>query len=26
MGGRNFRCAKMSIERGVSIDEIERLS
>jgi glycerol-3-phosphate dehydrogenase (NAD+) len=24
MGGRNFRCAKMSIERGVSIDEIER--
>ncbi|KAF2842964.1 glycerol-3-phosphate dehydrogenase [Patellaria atrata CBS 101060] len=23
-GGRNFRCAKMSIERGVSIDEVER--
>ncbi|KAJ9663449.1 glycerol-3-phosphate dehydrogenase [Coniosporium apollinis] len=22
-GGRNFRCAKMSIERGVSINEIE---
>lgn len=23
-GGRNFRCAKMSIERGVSIEEVER--
>lgn len=22
--GRNYRCAKMSIERGVSIDEVER--
>ncbi|KAF2405430.1 putative glycerol 3-phosphate dehydrogenase [Trichodelitschia bisporula] len=25
MGGRNFRCAKMSIERCMSIDEVERL-
>jgi glycerol-3-phosphate dehydrogenase (NAD+) len=24
MGGRNFRCAKMSVERGVSIAEVER--
>lgn len=24
MGGRNFRCAKMAIERGVSVEEIER--
>ena len=24
MGGRNFRCAKMSIERGVSVDEVEK--
>lgn len=23
-GGRNFRCAKMAIERGVSIDEVEK--
>jgi len=23
-GGRNFRCAKMSIERGVSVDEVEQ--
>ncbi|KAJ9157757.1 Glycerol-3-phosphate dehydrogenase [Pleurostoma richardsiae] len=23
-GGRNFRCAKMAIERGVSVEEIER--
>ncbi len=23
-GGRNFRCAKLSIERGVSVDEVER--
>lgn len=22
-GGRNFRCAKMAVERGVSVDEIE---
>ncbi|KAH8891825.1 NADH-dependent glycerol-3-phosphate dehydrogenase [Thozetella sp. PMI_491] len=24
MGGRNFRCAKMAIERGVSVEEIEK--
>lgn len=24
MGGRNFRCAKLSITRGVSIEEVER--
>ncbi|KAL1835025.1 hypothetical protein VTK73DRAFT_6443 [Phialemonium thermophilum] len=24
MGGRNFRCAKMAVERGVSVDEVER--
>ncbi|KAE9971344.1 Glycerol-3-phosphate dehydrogenase [NAD(+)] [Venturia inaequalis] len=24
MGGRNFRCAKMSIEKGIPIDEVER--
>ncbi|KAF1984543.1 glycerol-3-phosphate dehydrogenase-like protein [Aulographum hederae CBS 113979] len=24
MGGRNFRCAKMSVERGVSINDVER--
>jgi len=24
MGGRNARCAKLSVERGVSIDEVER--
>lgn len=24
MGGRNFRCAKMSIERGIPIEEVER--
>ena len=24
MGGRNFRCAKMAIERGVPVDEVER--
>jgi len=23
-GGRNFRCAKMAIERGVSVDEVEK--
>jgi glycerol-3-phosphate dehydrogenase (NAD+) len=23
-GGRNFRCAKMSVERGVTVDEVER--
>ncbi|TKA60701.1 Glycerol-3-phosphate dehydrogenase [NAD(+)] [Cryomyces minteri] len=23
-GGRNFRCAKMSVERGVSINEVEK--
>lgn len=23
-GGRNFRCAKLSVERGISIDEVER--
>lgn len=23
-GGRNFRCAKMAVERGVSIDEVEK--
>lgn len=23
-GGRNFRCAKLSIERGVSVEEVER--
>jgi glycerol-3-phosphate dehydrogenase (NAD+) len=23
-GGRNFRCAKMAVERGVSVDEVER--
>ncbi|KZF26780.1 glycerol-3-phosphate dehydrogenase [Xylona heveae TC161] len=23
-GGRNFRCAKLSIERGVALDEVER--
>lgn len=23
-GGRNFRCAKMSVERGVSVEEVER--
>lgn len=23
-GGRNFRCAKMSVEKGVSIDEVEK--
>ncbi|OCK79074.1 glycerol-3-phosphate dehydrogenase-like protein [Lepidopterella palustris CBS 459.81] len=24
MGGRNFRCAKMAVQRGISIDEVER--
>jgi len=24
MGGRNFGCARMSVERGVSIDEVEK--
>jgi glycerol-3-phosphate dehydrogenase (NAD+) len=24
MGGRNFRCAKMSVEKGLPIDEVER--
>jgi glycerol-3-phosphate dehydrogenase (NAD+) len=24
-GGRNFRCAKMATERGVSVDEVERV-
>jgi glycerol-3-phosphate dehydrogenase (NAD+) len=24
MGGRNFRCAKMSVQRGISIAEVER--
>ncbi|CAK7245301.1 MAG: glycerol-3-phosphate dehydrogenase [Sporothrix thermara] len=23
-GGRNFRCAKLSVERGVSVEEVER--
>lgn len=23
-GGRNFRCARMSVERGVSVEEVER--
>jgi len=23
-GGRNYRCAKMSIERGISIQQVER--
>lgn len=23
-GGRNFRCAKMAVERGVSVDEVEK--
>ncbi len=23
-GGRNFRCAKMAVERGVSVEEVER--
>ncbi|KAK2628286.1 hypothetical protein QTJ16_002932 [Diplocarpon rosae] len=23
-GGRNFRCAKMAIEKGISVDEVER--
>jgi glycerol-3-phosphate dehydrogenase (NAD+) len=23
-GGRNFRCAKMAVERGVGVDEVER--
>ncbi|KAI6709123.1 hypothetical protein JHW43_008349 [Diplocarpon mali] len=23
-GGRNFRCAKMAVEKGVSVDEVER--
>jgi glycerol-3-phosphate dehydrogenase (NAD+) len=23
-GGRNFRCAKMSVERGVSVEEVEK--
>ena len=23
-GGRNFKCARLSIEKGVSIDEVER--
>lgn len=25
MGGRNFRCAKMSVERGLSIEKVEEL-
>ena len=25
MGGRNFRCAKISIQRGIPIDEVERM-
>ncbi|KAK2068982.1 hypothetical protein P8C59_003592 [Phyllachora maydis] len=25
MGGRNFRCARMAVERGVGIEEIERV-
>ncbi|KAJ5032337.1 uncharacterized protein L3040_008944 [Drepanopeziza brunnea f. sp. 'multigermtubi'] len=24
-GGRNFRCAKMAIEKGISVDEVEKL-
>jgi glycerol-3-phosphate dehydrogenase (NAD+) len=24
MGGRNFRCAKMAVQRGESVDEVER--
>ncbi|OAA61770.1 glycerol 3-phosphate dehydrogenase [Niveomyces insectorum RCEF 264] len=24
MGGRNFRCAKLAVERGVSVEEVER--
>ncbi|KAF2499840.1 glycerol-3-phosphate dehydrogenase-like protein [Lophium mytilinum] len=24
MGGRNFKCAKMAIEKGISIDEVEK--
>ncbi|KAI9697692.1 MAG: glycerol-3-phosphate dehydrogenase [Candelina mexicana] len=23
-GGRNFRCAKMAVERGISVDEVEK--